>query len=128
MCFTIQSVCLFLPYQSFASPTIKLGWVFEISFRLFATLLRTYSDGSAFSLSKIRRTGNGSFLKLGNAGRHLVKIRHWLLWVFSFHVENIRPFSRIRYYKTVNNSHMAMPVSELPQNQTELGHITIFWF
>ena len=74
-CFTIQSVCSFLPYQSLANSTIKSGWVFEISFRLFATLFRTYSDGSAFSLSKIWRTGDGSFLKLvnacpqGNAGR-----------------------------------------------------------
>ena len=66
-CFTIQSVCSLLPYQSFASPMIKSGWFFVISFRLFATLLRTYSDGSAFSFSKIRRTGDGSFLKLVNA-------------------------------------------------------------
>ncbi len=69
-CLTTQSVSGSLPSQSLTIAMTISGLSFEISFKLLATLLLTYSFSSSFNFSRIFITGLGSFLKRGNAMAH----------------------------------------------------------
>ena len=66
-CLMIHCVPGFLVFHPRTVFNTTSGLSFAISFKLFATLLLTYSEGSSFRFSRIGKIGEGFFINAGIA-------------------------------------------------------------